>query len=1075
MRRCANDRIAPHVPVGIEAQPTSNAGMGTGIAIRAAFVVALLTGLPVAASERSTELFVARTWHVDHGLPQNTVQAFCHAHDGFLWLGTRFGLARFDGHTFQTFQPTEIPAFRDGSIIALAEDARGTLWIATQDGLIRHDLGQFERVSGLEGERLWAIWPEGKVRLWLGFQRGLAFLEENRLRWIPPPVDPLGATNIPPDGLGVRSLGPDEAGGLIVTTQDNWFRLNLSSMELHPWVPKLIGSPTSTSIHQLRESAPVEWYSRPIALTSEKDFRRRIFTISNPGSRQWGPRTCSDGRGGWWFVAADRSLYRVDATGAAFEIVGPPTLDETTLAVLSDREGNHWIGTAVAGAVRLRSRLFDPIPLGNGRDAPCFTVALDHEGNPWTASRSLLMKVEEGSPQTWNIATPGTARQIHSLAPATDGGWWIGWERRGLYQWHPNSGASPPQLVDFEGDRPRALTVTRDGALWIGLETGVARLHQGVTARLGTADGLPHPDVRAIHEDRSGQIWVATFGGGIARRSGNHFIPYTSRDGLSSDTVWGFFEDKLGALWVYGLRGLTRVSSKPWVIVTREQGLFDDLTNQMIEDDTGHVWLGCNRGIYRVGTDELHAVADGRLDTLHPVVFSAADGLPVAETNGENQPAVARGKDGILWFPTPVGLLRVDSRRAPANESPPEVHFTHLRTESMVIQDERGTRPGLDRGSEGEVILPPGMARVIEAEFTAPHFVAPERIRFRHRLLGYDASWTAADSRRTTRYTNLRPGRYRLEVIACNSHGVWANQPAVFAFRVSPRIYENTAFITPAIALLALGLFAAHRLRLRIVTQRQSLETELRLARERERIARDMHDDVGASLTQIAFLTARAQSLPSASDPSFPSLIGRIAGTTRDAAQSMDEIVWALNPRNDRLDQLAGYICQFAREFLESTGILCRLEIPSWMPSLPVSSENRHHILMILKEALNNAVRHSGASEVRLGLEQEADHLILTLVDNGRGFEVPPSIAAMLAPQAPDAEHSTSSHHPNSATPSAGSSSSSMPTPASNNGLHHLARRVDLLGGTLQITSQPGQGTTLRARWPVRPVPRSGD
>jgi signal transduction histidine kinase len=314
---------------------------------------------------------------------------------------------------------------------------------------------------------------------------------------------------------------------------------------------------------------------------------------------------------------------------------------------------------------------------------------------------------------------------------------------------------------------------------------------------------------------------------------------------------------------------------------------------------------------------------------------------------------------------------------------------------------------------------------VVEFDYTAASLAAPERVQFRHRLAGHDRDWVEAGPRRVAFYTNLRPGRYVFEVLAANNHGVWAVAPARFAFAVAPAFHQ-TAWFPPAVAaVLAGAALGAHRLRVRLVRRRLALEAALRLARERERIARDMHDDVGASLTQIALLAERARR--SGGAESRP-LLGRIAEAARETAQAMDEIVWAVNPRNDRLEHLANYVCQFAREYLEPTGIRCRLDVPALLPDLPVPSDRRHHLLMALKESLGNAAQHSGATEVTVELRFAGRELCLAVADNGRGF------------------------------------AAEAPAPAragGGNGLAHLRRRAEALGGRCEIRSAPGAGTRV--------------
>ncbi|MBK9140097.1 MAG: ATP-binding protein [Verrucomicrobia bacterium] len=961
--------------------------------------------------------FNARTWTADHGLPQNAVQALCQTRDGFLWVGTRFGLARFDGVEFRRFSASNVPELAEASVSALAEDVGGGLWVGTLGGLLRFDQGRFHRVPELEGRRVWAVWRAPTGELWLGLNEGLARWEPNLLEVFSPP---------PPFSGRVRSLVPLETGELLVTTLTEWLRFDLGSKTFHPWLPR-------EWTEEGEATPPVKpdtvWRVEIPRAKSPADLAELVFSHGGRGNsgNTWGPRMIPDGHGGWWAVSADRKLIHLGSQGP--RRLAPPREDvfSELLCALPDREGGLWLGTSVAGLTRLRLRYFEHFAFGEGEEAACFTVTAEPDGTVWAASKTRLLRWRAGQTELLPLPFASPMNQIFCVLPDATGGVWIAQDRVGLFRWRDGRLEDHSEPAGAAGTRLRVLARTRDGALWLGGRNGLSRWDGNAATRYGLENGLPHLDVRAVHEDRSGRLWVATFGGGVAWREATQFRALRAVHGLSHDIQWGFLEDRTGALWVYGLRGLNRLREGHLAVITREHGLFDDLTNQMIEDEAGDFWLGCNRGLYRVRGEDLHAVADGRQPSLECTVFGAGDGLPVAETNGENQPAGARAADGALWIPTPVGVVRVVPAQVPRREVPPTLHLEFARTESLALLADGRMNPALKRTKSDTIRVPPGAARVLEFRFAAPSFAAPERVRFRHRLVGYEREWVEAGSRRETHYTNLRPGAYRFEFTACNDHGVWNPDPVAFAFVLLPHFWQTPGFYALAAAILgAIGL-GAHQWRVRLVRRRLRLERQLALARERERIARDMHDDVGAGLTQIGLLTARAAH-PGGPAGEVGKLLDRIAETSRDTAQAMDEIVWAVNPRNDRLDHLANYVCQFAREYLEPSGIRCRLEVPSLLPAWPVSSTARHHLLMVLKEALANAVRHARATEITVSLGFAAGELRLVIADDGRGF----SPAVPAAGQAPGG-----------------------------NGLVNLHRRAAALGARCHIHSRPGEGTCV--------------
>lgn len=964
----------------------------------------------------SPPVFATRTWTADHGLPQNTVQALCQTRDGFLWVGTRFGVARFDGVEFRAFRAANVPELAEASVSAIAEDGRGVLWVGTLDGLVRMEEGRFWRVTALDGRRVWAVWPAPDGSIWCGLNEGLARWKDNLLESVPLPADTSGR---------VRSLAPLPDNGLLVTTLAEWLRFDLRTRAFTPWLPP--EWPPDGPESRLTASTAEAWRSEPLPVHSPAELARAYFApdVRSAGGNDWGPRMTADGAGGWWAVNTRRQLYHLGARRPVRIAPGRDDVFSEVLCAAEDREGNVWLGTAVAGLTRLRARRLEHFQLGDGEEAACFTVGATAAGVVWAAAKTRLLRWEAGRVESYSLPFAQPVHQIFSLLPEGEDTLWLARDRAGLFRWQAGVLEDFSQRTGVVEERLRVLARTRDGALWVGGRSGLVRWDGTNALRWGASEGLPHPDVRAIHEDRAGRLWVATHGGGVAVREGAGFRAITTRDGLSHDVQWGFLEDGSGALWIYGQQGLTRVRGASLAVVTSAHGLFDDLTNQMLEDDAGDFWLGCNRGLYRVRGEDLHAVADGRRATVECAVFGAEDGLPVAETNGENQPAGARAADGALWIPTPVGVVRVVPALVPRREVPPPLSLEYARTEVLSLYEQGRANPELRRAADGALRLPPGTARIVDFRFTAPSFAAPERVRFRHRLVGYGTNWIEAGSRRETHYTNLRPGRYRFEFTACNDHGVWNPEPAAFAFELAPHFWETRGFPAVLAGAALLGGWGLHRLRLRLIRRRLALENELGLARERERIARDMHDDVGAGLTQIGLLTERAARTGA---DELPPLLDRIAEASREAAQSMDEIVWAVNPRNDRLEHLANYVCQFAREYLEPTGLRCRLEVPALLPDLPVPSDVRHHLLMALKESLNNAVRHAAATEVTVELHWADGSLRLAVTDNGRGFaaEVP-----------------------------------AHPRPGGGNGLANLRRRAEAIGGRCVIESRPGHGTRV--------------
>jgi signal transduction histidine kinase len=417
-----------------------------------------------------------------------------------------------------------------------------------------------------------------------------------------------------------------------------------------------------------------------------------------------------------------------------------------------------------------------------------------------------------------------------------------------------------------------------------------------------------------------------------------------------------------------------------------------------------------------VARHELEAVAAGKSSQVNPIAYGRAEGMESLECTGGFHPAGLKTRDGKLWFSTVKGLVVVDPENIPINENPPPIVL-----EQVLVDG----HPGRLNGSEESLRLSAEVQRV-EFHYTGLSLVAPERNRFKYRLDGLDKDWVEAGAERVATYPHLPPGHYRFRVIGCNNDGVWNQAGAALGFAVLPAWWQ-TWWFTTATLLLGLGgggwavrYASVRRLRgkLRRLEERHALE------KERTRIAQDIHDELGASLTSITLLTELGQKHRSQPEE-LSSDLGKISATARDVVRALDSIVWAINPRNDSLDHFANYVSQFAEDFLRLTSIRCRLDVPADLPERPLSTEARHQLFLAVKESLNNVVRHSDATEVWLRLRCENGELGVAIEDNGRG----------LSASAPGSSH---------------------------NGLLNLRNRIERLGGKFTVESEPGQGTKLR-------------
>jgi signal transduction histidine kinase len=560
-----------------------------------------------------------------------------------------------------------------------------------------------------------------------------------------------------------------------------------------------------------------------------------------------------------------------------------------------------------------------------------------------------------------------------------------------------------------------------------------------------------HPQthaITAIVEDREGWMWIGTEGGGLERFKGDERVHFDKTGGLLSDLIRTLYMDGQGVVWIGTAGGgLSRWRDGRIATFTTREGLPDNTVSQILEDHAGRLWLGSNRGIACVNKNELEELAAGRIPAVYPQVYGRTEGMPSEECTGGFSPAGLKTKSGLLWFSTLKGIVVADPSPHTASAAIPPVALEEVLLDGVPDAEFRVPAPAVKLSGKNTPLVQPELEMLhirpgkhrIEFRYTGMSFDAPERVRFRYRLDGLDPDWVEAGTHRSALYSYVPPGHYTFRVIACNSDGPWDEAGAALALTVLPHFWQ-------AWWVIGLGCLAALVLvgsTVRLVEKRKlqhrlkRLEQEGALERERTRIAQDLHDEMGAKLCRISFLSehARRHELVPAE---LRHQISSISDASREVLCSLDEIVWAVNPQNDTLEHLVSYIGQYAQEYFQETGIECELHIPTQLPPQPLSSQIRHHLLLAVHEAFTNMLKHSGATRARVSITCNKEGLEIVAWDNGRSFD--PSMIANGLQGAAN---------------------------GSGNGLRNMRSRLTEIGGHCQVKSEPGQGTTIRFVLPL--------
>jgi signal transduction histidine kinase len=564
------------------------------------------------------------------------------------------------------------------------------------------------------------------------------------------------------------------------------------------------------------------------------------------------------------------------------------------------------------------------------------------------------------------------------------------------------------------------------------MEGGLARWDNAEWKVFTTRDGLSGNLVRAIAEDAQGNLWVGT-DGGLNRWHDGKFTAVEKKHGLAVEHISSLWPDADGVLWVgTDGRGLARFHDGTWTNYTTQDGLISNSLGYIVEDGQGCLWIGSNAGLMRVPKNALNNFASGRTNFVPCRAYGSQDGLPTSECTSGSQPAASRTRDGRLWFPTIKGLASVDPARLHPNTNPPPVII-----ESVEIQGESQTTNTL-RSSLPERITVPANREHLEIHYTSINLEAPrlrpgalKRARFKYRMENHETAWTDAGDSRTAPYSKLPPGDYTFRVKACNEDGIWNETGAWLAIKVLPPFWRQWWFLAGAtLCMLGVIVSGVHYVSTqRLQRQLADLRQQQALEKERARIARDIHDQVGASLTQVSLLGEMVES-----DKDSPEEIeahGRqISQTARETSRALDEIVWTVNPSNDTLEGLANYLCKYAQDYLTVAGLKYRLEEPPQLPATTISPEVRHNTFLAAKEAITNIVKHAHASAAWLRLRVEDSAFVLEIQDDGRG--------------------------PGGAE-----------TKVMRNGLRNMRKRMEDIGGRFEMSAASEGGTLVRLTVPL--------
>lgn len=962
--------------------------------------LALLGADPVQTS-RSAGSYTVRRWTTDDGLPDSQICGVVSGREGYLWLVTARFLVRFDG---LRFTPIPVPlSTTGGRNEGVYQDRRGGLWVYGYAGVARYIEGE----GWMRGEQFGM--PKGRViavaggadgRLYFAQEHALVEWQEGRIRSV------LDGAAFPLETATFRQLVCDGEGSLWIAYGEGLYR----------WAPGRDAAPRrmteARAVWQLLAvgtrgmvahggSLCLHWDGQQWHRSTEVRAITARCLLHAPDGRLW--------------MGHDAGIdEHVEQESSRRLLYGPFRV----LALTLDREENIWAATT-EGLMRLRRRVLQGIPMkGNPGAAEVSVIWVEPDGRVWAGLRAGGVATGDAEGLEPLLVPPEfTGVALNALYREVNGTLWCGGLGGSLWTLQNQS---LQRIAGAEADDVQAILGSGGLPAWIATRRGILTFN-GDKNRLVEMT-WPLDAVLALWQDPDGTLWMGHESQGLSVLYPNGKGEVIPEAKLPGRTVRAIYRDRRGVLWVGGLNGLTRLEKGTYFTFRTAHGLWNDSIRQITEDADGYVWLATAGGIMRIAQRELAEVASGNKTLLDVRTFGEESGMEqLSCTGGVFSPAEGALRNR-LWFPTRGGLLSVDARMLPPLRPAPDLHVVAVAG-GRLVQMRKGDRAAWSVEADNP--------RDVRVEYAALDFATPERVRFRYELEGPYRVRSALTQERSMLFSRLPTGDYTFRVTACNGDGVWNPQGVEVTWSVNPFFWETMAFRLWCLLLcggaIAVTVRAVERQRVR--RRLQVVEREQELARERARIARDLHDEIGAKLTRLSLLGSMAAEDARGVEPLCRE-VEEMADTARETHRAFDEIVWSVSPRNDTVRSLSHYICKYAEEFFAGTPVVSYCELPDDLSDRPIEPQSRHQMFLAVKESLHNVLKHGQATRVDLVIEQRKGVLRVDVRDNGKGFD---PVAAQ----------------------------------AQGDGLRNMQERMKAVGGTLTIESCAGAGSHVVFSIPV--------
>jgi ligand-binding sensor domain-containing protein/signal transduction histidine kinase len=910
------------------------------------FALLFLLGIECPGAEYSH-----RVWRTEDGLPQNRVKAIAQTPEGYLWIGTSEGLARFDGVRFLIFDHSNTPAITDNSILSLEAVPDGSLWIGTEGGgLLHYAHGVFQmfgQKDGLTNGFIRATHLDRTGTLWVGTDRGF-FRSSNHgfVRLDNTPEVPL---------VSVLSIAEDRSGKIWAATATGLLELENGDLK-HSHCDHQTGVDTDFNISLLRISLLRE------GLVSDGCDVPPVAIPNLPLSSLH-----KDATGNLWIGTAGKGLVSINlSSGASRTYLSPAVLpDNTVLLLFEDRQHNIWAG-AQDGLVRLSQSAVTMVGASEGLlDDNVSTTYEDREGKLWMVTFSgQIYRLNGRTVERYYLPSPLRDLRFRTVFRDSRDNYWFGTVGAGVIRWSRGKATVYTRKEGLRSDAIRQIFEDSHGMIWFATSSGLSKWDDHTFTNYYLEEGLSYPSVRCLAEAIDGDLLAGT-DAGLNRIHQGLIVGDPTFAKLKQEKIWSLYVDGK-SLWL-GTRGggLVLVRDGNITRFTTRDGLASNSIYQILDDRAGRLWLSSPVGVSSVRRLELDAIAGGANVPVHAVAYGSSDGMATGQMYGGAQPAGCRAASGELWFPSARGAVKLDPAHLPERRSGP-VLIESISTADTALP------------TSGEVVIPPGRGR-LQIDFTACDLVAPQQVSFRYKLEGFDDSWTTGTRPRSAYYSNLPPGHYKFRVVAEDTGAASASSEASVSVYRKPAYYQTGWFYSSLAALLMCGLWAGMWIYTRQTKQRFAL-----LLSERTRLAREMHDTVIQGCVGVSTLLEAVARFQRTNLAEAAQLLAHARSQVKETLEEARQAVWDLRHSNVNKSPIID-LFDLARKLGSEYNADVETEIEG--ERIPLDPLTDRTLLLVGREALRNSVSHGKPARICVRIAFEATRVRMEVRDDGKGFD----------------------------------------------------------------------------------------